>query len=151
MADTRFCSLADIWKTSGDKAPAAIEADGSFAARNALFEAARALRPAVSNKRVAIFCASTKLETVALLAAMKDAASIILPPNGQRDALLEIAGSFDILLCDATYAEDIPHLDIRTIDAKSSADENEDDTAIDLNKPVIFFTSGSTGAPKEIV
>lgn len=151
MPDMPFCSLADIWKNADDKRPAAIEADGRLMPRRDLFHMARALLPMTQNKRVAIFCSSTKLETSALLAAMRNATSIILPPNGQRDALLEIAGVFDILLCDTDYSDEIAHINIRNMKLDAIPAAAEDQVTVDLNKSVLFFTSGSTGAPKEIV
>ncbi len=151
MSARPMTSLKEIWSTANVNASAAIEPDGQFSARRDLFAMAASLLPSIANKRVAVFCNSSRFEVIALLAAMRGASKIILPPTDQIEALKEISGAFDVILTDMDICASISHLNISGVTGLENLDDDLCSYEIDLTKEVIFFTSGSTGKPKEIV
>lgn len=151
MSVNQMTNLREIWSTANVNAPAAIELDGEYTARTDLFSAAASLFPAIAGKRVAVFCNSSRLEVIALLAAMHSASKIILPPTNQIEALKEISDAFDLILTDTDMSPSIPYLNISTVGGSGPVDDALCTYMIDLTKEVVFFTSGSTGKPKEII
>ncbi len=156
MTNNRFQSLKDIWRLPTVREPAVLNVDGSLTDRKFLFDVAQEISREIEGKSVAIFCNSTKFELIGVLAALKSAARIILPPNAMIGSLKEIESSFDILLTDMDFPSVIKHLNIakpeliaEAIASGSNAQEFEK-RDVDLRKQVVFFTSGSSGAPKEV-
>ncbi|WP_025899178.1 AMP-binding protein [Sneathiella glossodoripedis] len=151
MQSKRFLSLQNIWNSALEDSAAIVHEDGSCISRRDLFALASQLSGYVKGKTVAVFCQSTKYETVALLAAMRWAHKIVLPSNAQPKALEEIQGCFDILLTDLKISG-IPSLNLEKVLDKGLQEYRTIDLSgeVDLNKKMVFFTSGSSGKPKEV-
>jgi len=143
-------NLDELWVKGIDDRPAVIDQQDRLVSRKELFSAALELSHQIVGKKVAIFCKSSKLETIAFLAAIRTASSIILPSTNQPEALKEIRKEFDVLLTDGDAPDEIETirvLDNSVVDLKLSL---ETETRVDPDFTVSFFTSGSTGKPKEI-
>jgi len=148
MSYSNQLNLNELWCRGINDRPVVTGRNGQMTTRRELFSAAGSLSSKISGKKVAIFCKSSKLETIALLAAFKTAAAIILPSTNQPEALNEIKTEFDVLLTDEATV-----LDIETIIVGEDRDytfDKSDEILIDPNLKISFFTSGSTGKPKEI-
>lgn len=85
-------------------------------------------------RRVGVSCADTYRFAVALFAAFQAGAEAVLPPGPQPAVLAGLSAAWDVLLGDADIAEGED-----SVDELPAADGR-----------LVFFTSGSTGAPKRV-
>lgn len=150
MSNTTMIYLNELWCTGIDKRPAVIDKDGHTVSRQQLFAAAQNLSKKIDGKRVAIFCKSSKLEAIAILAALRVHSPIVLPATNQGKALREIRDAFDLLLTDEENPTDIDHIQMLDFDRGEISEVFLQDRPTDPNLKFSFFTSGSTGNPKEI-
>lgn len=150
MSKTTTINLNELWCTGIDERTAIVEKDGQTVSRQQLFVAAQNLSKKIDGKRVAIFCRSSKLEAIAILAALRVHSPIILPATNQGEALREIRDAFDLLLTDDEIPDDIDHIQIEDFGRGEIGDVSYQDAPTDPNLKLSFFTSGSTGKPKEI-
>ncbi len=143
-------NLTELWCAEIDDRPAVIDKEGLTVSRQQLFAAAQKLSREIVGKRVAIFCRSSKLEAIAILAALRVQSPIILPATNQEEALREIRNAFDLLLTDEEIPADIDHIQMQDFETGDINDLSNQETPADPNLKMSFFTSGSTGKPKEI-
>ncbi|MEP3244214.1 MAG: AMP-binding protein [Sneathiella sp.] len=144
-------NLDRLWCEGIDDRPAVLLGEGRTSSRRELFAAAETLSRQIVGKRVAIFCASSEMEAIAFLAAMRVSAPVIFPAINRVEALREIRDAFDILLTDEETSEEISHISLSGIQRSYQEPVSCLADPIDPNLTMTFFTSGSTGTPKEIV
>ncbi|MBE7636519.1 AMP-binding protein [Sneathiella sp. P13V-1] len=142
--------LSNIWCSELDGTPAVIHRNNRITSRRQLFKAAETLSEQIAGKRVCIFCTSSALEAVAILAAIKGNAPSVYPATNQEGALREIADSFDILLTDETSPPDINHIRLSDDILQNDGEVSPQAEPVPQNYTMTFYTSGSTGKPKEV-
>ncbi|WP_445679402.1 AMP-binding protein [Radicibacter daui] len=99
------------------------------------------LAPHMGARRIALSCRSARLFLVALVAIWRSGGTVVLPANDRPGYLAEIAQSFDQLMDDAAIAGYLALGDADTASVPLPAPEE---------CRLVFFTSGSTGAVKEV-
>ncbi len=142
--------LSNIWCREIDDRTAVIHRDGSATARNQIFKAAETLSQKINGKRVCIFCNSSALEAVAILAAIKCEAPSVYPASNQEGALREIKDSYDILLTDEPTPKGIEHLLLEDEILNNDGLVTPQEIPVSLDYTMTFYTSGSTGKPKAV-
>lgn len=143
-------NLRSLWCAGIDDRDAVIHTNGDTMSRRDLFALAQQLSVQIKGKRVAIFCASSQMEAVALLAAMHASSPMVFPSTNQPENLREIQGSFDVLLTDEPAVSGIEQISLSEISPSNAVPVEVSKAPIDPNLRMTFFTSGSTGKPKEI-
>lgn len=86
--------------------------------------------------RVALVCQDSFHFAAAFMALAHSGAEIVLPPNHSAATLTALSGAFDRVIDDSFVAMAAGSAPLRAVDAERI--------------PVTFFTSGSTGQPKQI-
>ena len=94
---------------------------------------------AQSHRRAALVCRGSYAFTVGLFGLLHSDCEIVLPPNGQSGTLESLCDHFEFLVDDDFVRDSEPAPAAGRI-------------RLDATRPsLVFFTSGSTGAPKRIV
>lgn len=98
--------------------------------------------------RVAVFCRSGYRFLTAMAAAWSRECTVILPPNAQPAMLAELAGEFDLLICDEDVDYDGAMLKLPVEKGQRAAGSVKLPKSEDCR--LVFFTSGSTDKPKPV-
>lgn len=132
-----------IFHSTHENTPQCIEA-GQLVYREDLRRECENLAATLPAKqRIAIHCQSTHLFTVALIATWLRSSDAILPATAKTAYLDDISDQFDLFLDDQEIRKRLDRTDV-----KSSHKAVEPQAPNDCH--IIFFTSGSTGAPKPV-
>ena len=103
------------------------------------------LPEAAAGAGAVLACRDRYFFCAALLGALQRGYRVMLPPNGQPETIRELARSADALLHDVPGGAG---LSVRELEAGLGAGQAGSLRADLLERPIVLFTSGSTGVPE---